>query len=140
MAKMRLAARAHLGKNPDMKQFNIQYTDYIDQCTYSRGSIMNWIKIATIDQLDEDESLALEIQGKQLALHRTDGDFFVSDNVCTHQYALLSDGFLEDGCIECPLHQAKFDLRTGKAQCAPASVDIQVYPVKTEGQDILVSL
>jgi len=101
---------------------------------------MNWIRIASVDQLEDDESLAIEVEGKQLALHKTDGELFVSDNICTHQYALLSDGFLEDGCIECPLHQAKFDLRTGRAMCAPATVDVQVYPVKTEGQDIFVGL
>lgn len=101
---------------------------------------MNWIRIASVDQLEDDESLAIEVEGRQLALHKTDGELFVSDNICTHQYALLSDGFLEDGCIECPLHQAKFDLRTGRAMCAPATVDVQVYPVKTEGQDIFVSL
>lgn len=101
---------------------------------------MNWIKIATVDQLDEDESLGVEVDGKQLAVHFTEGEYFVSDNVCTHQYALLSDGYIEDGCVECPLHQAKFNLRTGKAECAPATVDIKVYPVKTDGDDILVQL
>ncbi|WP_397473622.1 non-heme iron oxygenase ferredoxin subunit [Pusillimonas sp.] len=101
---------------------------------------MNWIKIATTDQVSEDESLAIDVEGKQLALHHTEGEYFATDNVCTHQYALLSDGYLEDGCIECPLHQAKFDLRSGKAMCAPATVDIQTYPVKTEGDDIFVAL
>ncbi len=100
----------------------------------------NWIKIAQVGQVDEDESLAIEVDGRQLALHHTEGEYFVTDNVCTHQYALLSDGYIEDGCVECPLHQAQFDLRTGKAMCAPATVDIQTYQVKTEGEDILVEL
>ncbi len=100
----------------------------------------NWIKIAQVGQVDEDESLAIEVDGRQLALHHTEGQYFVTDNVCTHQYALLSDGYIEDGCVECPLHQAQFDLRTGKAMCAPATVDIQTYQVKTEGEDILVEL
>lgn len=100
----------------------------------------NWIKIAQVGQVDEDESLAIEVDGKQLALHHTEGEYFVTDNVCTHQYVLLSDGYIEDGCVECPLHQAQFDLRTGKAMCAPATVDIQTYQVKTEGEDILVEL
>ena len=99
-----------------------------------------WIKIAQVGQVDEDESLAIEVDGKQLALHHTEGEYFVTDNVCSHQYALLSDGYIEDGCVECPLHQAQFDLRTGKAMCAPATEDIQTYEVKTEGEDILVSL
>lgn len=99
-----------------------------------------WIKIAQVGQVDDDESLAIELDGKQLALHHTEGEYFVTDNVCTHQYALLSDGYIEDGCVECPLHQAQFDLRTGKAMCAPATEDIKVYEVKTEGDDILIAL
>ncbi|MCD0505413.1 non-heme iron oxygenase ferredoxin subunit [Bordetella petrii] len=102
---------------------------------------MPWTKIATTDQLeDDDEILPVSVDQTQLALYRSEGEFFVSDNVCTHAYALLSDGYLEDGCIECPLHQAKFDIRTGKAMCAPATRDIRVYPVKVEGGDIMVDL
>lgn len=101
---------------------------------------MNWIKIANVDQISDDESLAIEVQGKQLAVHQCGDELFITDNICTHQFALLSDGFLEDGCIECPLHQAKFDLRTGEAMCAPATVGVQTYPVKTEGRDIFVAL
>jgi len=100
----------------------------------------NWIKVAQVGDVEEDESLALEVNGTQLALHFTEGEYFITDNVCTHQYALLSDGYIEDGCVECPLHQAKFDLRTGKVLCDPATVDINTYPVKTEGDDILVAL
>lgn len=102
---------------------------------------MPWTKIATTDQLeDDDEILPVSIGQTQLALYRSEGEFFASDNVCTHAYALLSDGFLEDGCIECPLHQAKFDIRTGRALCAPATRDIRVYPVRVDNTDILVDL
>ena len=102
---------------------------------------MTWTKIATTDQLeDDDEILPVSVEQAQLALYRSAGEYFVSDNVCTHAYALLSDGFLEDGCIECPLHQARFDIRTGRAMCAPATSDIRVYPVKVDDGDILVDL
>ena len=86
---------------------------------------MNWIRIASTDQLTEDDEVIPVAAGeKQLALYRIEGEFHASDNVCTHAYALLSDGYLEDGCIECPLHQAKFDIRTGQAMCAPATTGI----------------
>ncbi|WBM37488.1 non-heme iron oxygenase ferredoxin subunit [Alcaligenes faecalis] len=101
---------------------------------------MNWIKISETDAIDNEESLAIEWEGKKLALHKLDDEFHLTDNVCTHQYALLSDGYLEDGCVECPLHQAKFCLRTGKAMNAPATVDIKVYPLRIEGNDILADL
>lgn len=101
---------------------------------------MVWTKIANIDAIEIDESLGLEIDGKALALHRTESGFYVTDNICTHQYALLSDGYLEDDCIECPLHQAQFCLKTGKALSAPATVDIKTYEVKEENNEIFAFL
>jgi 3-phenylpropionate/trans-cinnamate dioxygenase ferredoxin subunit len=52
--------------------------------------------------------------------------------VCTHQYALLSEGYVEDGCIECPLHQGRFDLKTGAALGAPVTEPVRVYRVRAE--------
>lgn len=100
---------------------------------------MAWVKIDKANELDNEESLGFEIEGHKLALHKLEDQFYVSDNICTHQYALLSEGFLEDGCIECPLHQAQFCLKTGKAMSAPATVDIKVYEVKQEDGQVLVS-
>lgn len=101
---------------------------------------MPWIKIASTEQLQDDEVMPVELDGLRLALYRTAGAFHVTHNVCTHQFALLSDGYLEDGCIECPLHQARFDVRTGKALCAPATADLAVYPVKVEDGTVFVDL
>jgi 3-phenylpropionate/trans-cinnamate dioxygenase ferredoxin subunit len=50
----------------------------------------------------------------------------------------MSEGYLEDGCIECPLHQARFDIRTGAAMCAPATEPLRTYPVKREGDEIFI--
>lgn len=99
---------------------------------------MAWTKIATIDQVGDDEAMAVSVGELQLAVFCTGGEFYVADNVCTHQFALLSDGYVEDGCVECPLHQARFDLRTGAALCAPATRPIRIHPSKVEGLEIFV--
>ena len=101
---------------------------------------MDWIRIAATGQLQDDEALAAAVGEVRIALYRSEGEYFATENVCTHAFALLSDGFLEDGCIECPLHQARFDIRTGKALCAPATQDVRTYPVKVDGEDVLVGL
>jgi len=101
---------------------------------------MDWIRIAATGQLQDDEALAAAVGEVRIALYRSEGEYFATENVCTHAFALLSDGFLEDGCIECPLHQARFDIRTGKALCAPATQDVRTFPVKVDGEDILVGL
>lgn len=101
---------------------------------------MAWIEIDAANTLQNDEVMPLTLGDRQLAVFRSEDEYFVTDNVCTHQYALLSDGYLEDGCIECPLHQARFDIRSGKAMCAPATSDIRTYPVKFEDSRVWVEL
>jgi naphthalene 1,2-dioxygenase system ferredoxin subunit len=69
-----------------------------------------------------------------------EGEVYATDNLCTHGAARLSDGFLEDGEIECPLHQGRFDVCTGKAMCAPLTEDIKTYPVKIENMRVMLRL
>jgi 3-phenylpropionate/trans-cinnamate dioxygenase ferredoxin subunit len=101
---------------------------------------MAWTRVAAADDVAEGEVVGVTAAGQQIALYRDKGEFFATSNVCTHQYALLSDGYFEDGCIECPLHQGSFDVRTGKAQCAPVTENIKVYPLRVEGGDLLADI
>jgi naphthalene 1,2-dioxygenase system ferredoxin subunit len=100
----------------------------------------HWIDAAAVDALPEDEVIGVDLDGKSLALYKVEGAVFATDNICTHGHARLCDGFLEGHEIECPLHQGKFDIRDGRALCAPLSEDIKIYPVKIEGNRIFVAL
>jgi nitrite reductase/ring-hydroxylating ferredoxin subunit len=95
---------------------------------------------AKLNDLSADAPFATQVEGERIALYVLDAEVFATHDVCTHQFALLSDGYLEDGCIECPLHQARFDIRTGAALCAPASAPIRTYEVLVEGDDVMVNL
>ncbi len=101
---------------------------------------MAWIKVASTADLENGDVISVRAGDAQVALYRDADEIFATDNICTHQYALLSDGYFDDGCIECPLHQATFDIRTGKAMCAPATKDLRTYPVKVESGDVLVEV
>ena len=68
------------------------------------------------------------------------GEIYATHGICTHALALLSEGWVEDGKIECPLHQGQFDIRTGKALCAPLTQDLRTYAVRLEGDNIFVDL
>jgi 3-phenylpropionate/trans-cinnamate dioxygenase ferredoxin subunit len=98
----------------------------------------SWVKVALAEELCDDEARTVNVCGHRVALYRVDGVFFATEGMCTHGKALLSEGFVEDGCVECPLHQGRFDIRTGKAMCAPVTVDLRIYAVKREGDDIYV--
>lgn len=101
---------------------------------------MAWVKLAEKSEVAEGDVLGIHAGEKHVALYCHDGEYFATSNVCTHQFALLSEGYFEDGCIECPLHQGRFDIRTGRAMCAPLTEDLQVYPVKVEDDQIFADV
>ncbi len=100
----------------------------------------NWIDVTAVEAVPEDDVIGIDIAGKSLALYQVDGEIYATDNICTHGNARLCDGFLEGHEIECPLHQGKFDIRNGKAMCAPLTEDVRTYPVKIEGSRVFVDL
>ena len=100
----------------------------------------NWVDVTSADDVPEDDVIGVDIAGKSLALYQVDGEIFATDNLCTHGNARLCDGFLEGHEIECPLHQGKFDIRNGKAMCAPLTEDVRTYPVRIEGSRVFVDL
>ena len=90
----------------------------------------NWIAAADVSSIDENDAVAVTINSMEIAIFRSNGNFYATDNYCTHGRAPLSDGYLDGEIIECPLHQGCFNLRTGKAMCSPVTRDINTYPVK----------
>ncbi len=76
--------------------------------------------------------------GEELLLARRGDEFFVLDSVCSHALGYLDQGTLVGCEIECPLHDGRFDLRTGRATRDPAVDPIRAYQVRVEGTAILV--
>lgn len=100
----------------------------------------NWISAVPLQDIPDDDVLGISVEGKSIAVYKVDGEVFATDNVCTHGQALLSDGFLEDGEIECPLHQGRFCIKSGKAMCAPLTEDIKIYPARIEAEQVYLQL
>ncbi|MBJ7553419.1 non-heme iron oxygenase ferredoxin subunit [Marinomonas spartinae] len=100
----------------------------------------NWIEIINIDDIPEEDVIGVNVSGHNIALYKVEGEVFATDNICTHGHALLSDGFLEDGEIECPLHQGRFCIKSGKAMSEPLTEDIKTYATKTEGNQVFVAM
>ena len=101
---------------------------------------MAWQKVASFSSMAEDGVTGVNVDGITIAVYRLGDEVFATHGICTHALAFLSDGWVEDGKIECPLHQGQFDIRTGKALCSPVTEDLRVYPVKRDGDDILIDL
>ena len=93
---------------------------------------VTWHRAADRAQVGPDEAISVMIGEDNVALCEVDGVVCAFNNICTHEYACLSDGFVDGDQIECPLHQARFHIPTGKALTAPAEVALRTYPTKVE--------
>lgn len=100
-----------------------------------------WVRVASVSEVAEGQMRGVRVGDREIAVyHLPGGTFHATDNICSHEYAQLSDGWLENGSVECPLHAARFDVKTGKALCAPAEKDLVVFEIKVEGGDLLVKV
>ncbi|SER86680.1 MULTISPECIES: bifunctional 3-phenylpropionate/cinnamic acid dioxygenase ferredoxin subunit [Lentzea] len=86
------------------------------------------ITACAVDDLPVGESVVVT-GDVAIAVFNADGEFYAIDDTCTHQDASLSEGWLEGCLVECPLHAASFDLRTGLPTCLPAKRAVRTYPV-----------
>ena len=75
--------------------------------------------VAKTADLDDGEARQVVIGGREIAIFNLQGNFFATDDICTHAYASLADGYVEGERVECPLHGGCFDIKTGKAVTAP---------------------
>jgi 3-phenylpropionate/trans-cinnamate dioxygenase ferredoxin subunit len=83
-----------------------------------------------------------DVEGRRLAVVRIGDDLYVIGDECSHEDYSLSEGDVwEDECeIECPKHGSTFSLATGEPQTLPATRPVPVYSVRTEGDDVVVTL
>jgi len=103
-------------------------------------SDLQWTDAAALDDVPADDVIGVSVAGREVALYSVEGSVYATDNICTHGHARLCEGFLEGHEIECPLHQGRFDVRTGAPACAPVTEAIRAYPVKIEGGRVFLSL
>ena len=93
-----------------------------------------------LSQVPDMGAVGVEVAGVPVAIVRVDGEVFALHDVCSHEEVPLSEGEIYDHTVECWLHGSCFDVRTGKPTEPPATKPVPIYPVKIEGDDVLVEL
>jgi 3-phenylpropionate/trans-cinnamate dioxygenase ferredoxin subunit len=100
-------------------------------------------EVALATDVPEGEARRVVVDGREIALvNLGDGEFRAVGDVCSHEHYHLSEGEIdaEDRTIECPKHGSMFDLETGRPRALPATKPVPVYPVKVEGDAILIEI
>jgi nitrite reductase/ring-hydroxylating ferredoxin subunit len=101
---------------------------------------MAWTRAAELAELKQRRVMEAMIGEEEIALYLVDDAAYATANICTHAFARLSDGYLDGDCIECPVHQALFNVKTGEALTAPAFTAVKTYPCRIEGDNVLVEI
>ena len=105
---------------------------------------MTFARVCGRSEVPEEGSLRIELADIDLAVVEFDGELFAIEDRCSHADVPLTDGDVDevDGAptIECALHGSCFDLRTGQPTNLPATEPVPVYPVRVEGDDVLVDV
>ncbi|NNM44859.1 non-heme iron oxygenase ferredoxin subunit [Knoellia sp. DB2414S] len=97
------------------------------------------MRVCRVDELPSVGAAAADVYGQVMAIVRTqEGEIYALDDTCSHANVSLSEGELEGHTLECWLHGSRFDIRTGDPSGPPATVPVNVYPVKVAGDEVFV--
>ncbi len=97
-----------------------------------------WVLATTLDRLVEGIPLLVSVEGEDVAVFRVGDEVYAIDDLCSHAQASLSEGEQRGYIIACPQHGGKFDIRSGRATRFPAVSSVRCYPVRLEGNAVLI--
>jgi 3-phenylpropionate/trans-cinnamate dioxygenase ferredoxin subunit len=97
-----------------------------------------WVWVAELADISPDGGLRVVVDDVPLALWRVDGEVYATQDTCTHEEASLSEGDLWGDIVDCPMHGAQFNVRTGEVLSLPALFPLATFPVKVQDDDVYV--
>jgi len=100
----------------------------------------DWVCVAKRSQISQDTPLTVDRGETGIGVYEVDGKLYAIEDICPHAFAHLSQGFVQDGKVECPLHAAIFDIASGECLEGPGGRDLETYPVHVKGDDVYVQI
>ena len=101
---------------------------------------MPYIHLASLDDLKTRKLICAKTEGYRILIALAENSVYAVDDMCSHEDASLSKGSLHGDCVKCPLHGSRFRLTSGEALDEPAEEALNTYPVKIEGDRIMVGI
>jgi 3-phenylpropionate/trans-cinnamate dioxygenase ferredoxin subunit len=101
----------------------------------------DWVRVCLVEDIDREDVIRFDYQDRTFAVYRTpDGTPYATDGLCTHENVHLADGLVMGDQIECPKHNGRFNLCTGKALRAPVCVNLNTWPARIAGAHIEIEI
>jgi nitrite reductase/ring-hydroxylating ferredoxin subunit len=103
--------------------------------------VSGWQAVARLSEMDDGGMKQVTLDDEPVGLYRIGADVYALTDICTHEHAYLTEGDFEseDHEVECPLHGSRFDVRDGSVRILPATKPAKTYPVKIEGDEVLIA-
>lgn len=105
-----------------------------------RAAMTEWVHACACEDIDDEDLIRWDHAGRTYAIYRAVDGFYCTDGMCTHEAEHLEGGLLTGHTIECPLHQGRFDIRSGKVISPPPRAGLNTYAVKTENGQVFVKI
>lgn len=99
-----------------------------------------FVEVAKKSEIPESGAIAVEVEGKRLALINLSGEIYAIDDECPHEGGPLSEGAISGEEIECPWHTSHFNIKTGRVTMDPATEDVVTYRVRLVGDAVEVEI
>ncbi len=100
----------------------------------------NYRILCDLNEIEENQSIVIETEGKNILVTKVKGEVYAVENNCTHENLPLNGGQIYERQVQCPHHGARFDLKTGKATQFPAVMELKTYKTKIEENNVMVAL
>jgi nitrite reductase/ring-hydroxylating ferredoxin subunit len=98
------------------------------------------VELCKTDEITAGNALKIEAAGLTLSVFNLDGEFFVTDDACTHGPGSLSEGFIDGDVIECNFHNGQFNIKTGEVVSPPCMIPVKTYPTVIEDGKVFIEI
>lgn len=98
------------------------------------------VELCKADQVAPGTALRVEAAGLTVAVFNVEGEFFVTDDACTHGPGSLSEGFIDGDVVECNFHNGQFDIKTGEVVAPPCMIPVKTYAATVDGGTVFIEV
>jgi nitrite reductase/ring-hydroxylating ferredoxin subunit len=98
------------------------------------------VQLCKTEDVAPGTALRVEAEGLTVAVFNLEGQFYVTDDACTHGPGSLSEGYIDGDVVECNFHNGQFDIRTGEVVSPPCMIPVKTYPATVEGGTVFIDV
>lgn len=105
-----------------------------------KSAMSTKIELCNVDAVAEGEAIRVETNDLQLAVFNLNGQFYVTDDLCTHGPGLLHEGYIDGDVVECNFHNGSFNIKTGEVVDPPCMIPVKTYRTVVEGDKVFIEV